>query len=218
MKWLQGFNVEKLYKLFDELDPQLKFIFSSLQKSTDFMDISFKIRKQIMDTRVYHKPTDSFSYLHYTSCHPQHIKDNIALSLAKRIIRIASINRNEALDSLKQRLQNRGHPEKVINFAFTKVFSTSKEKNREAPFIFMRTYNPSVLFDTRKIKSCLDDINSDEMKKVFGKRDVICGFRQPKSLRNIFVHSRFDLIPPTVPDKSDVGLFACDSCAYRTEG
>ena len=33
---------------------------------------------------IYHKPTSSFSYLKYNSCHPSHTKNNISLSLARR--------------------------------------------------------------------------------------------------------------------------------------
>lgn len=218
-KWLQGFDVEKLYKLFDELDPQLKFIFSTLAKSQDYLDISFQIRNELMRTSVYHKPTDSFGYLDYGSCHPQHIKDNIAVSLAKRIIRITSENRDEALDALQKRLESRGHPTKVINFAFTKVFTPIKPKDIEESFIFISTYSPSILFDKRKVKRCLDELHGEEMKKVFGKRKVICGSRQPKSLRNVFVQSRFDLQPPIRTGSSCIsGLFPCSSCIYCTVG
>ena len=214
-KWLKGFDVEKLYKVFDDLDPQLKFIFSMLAKSTDYLDISFRIRNELLSTTVYHKPTDSFGYLDYASCHPKHIKDNIAVSLAKRIVRITSEHRDEALSALQKRLESRGHPSKVINFAFTKVFTPMKPKDIAKSMIFISTYSPAILFDKRKVKTCLDELHGEEMKKVFGEKKVICGSRQPKSLRNIFVHSRFDLHPSVKTRNLNIpGLFPCSSCVY----
>ena len=159
----------------------------------------------------------NFSYLDYKSCHPKHIKDNIALSLAKRIIRITSGNRDDALNALRIRLENRGHPSKVINFAFTKVFTPPKPKAAEEPFVFVTTYNPSIRFDKRKVNGCLDQLHGDEMKRVFGHKKIVCGYRQPPSLRNIFVQSRFDLHKPVVPIDV-VGLFPCSSCIFCTGG
>ena len=118
-KWLKDFDVSKFYEIFDKLDGDLQFIFSHLSTKTNFLDIYFKINdnKLIMD--LYHKPTDSHSYLYYTSAHPQHTKDNIALSLAKRIVRIVSDNRQSCLDTLKKHLVERDHPIQKINYAFS---------------------------------------------------------------------------------------------------
>ena len=71
---------------------------------------------------IYRKPTDSFNYLSYRSCHPRHTRENIALSLAKRIVRVVSNDRESRLDELKENLLSRGHPLKSINHAFSKVF------------------------------------------------------------------------------------------------
>ena len=108
MMWLQEFNIEELYKLFDDLDPNLRFIFSELSKGSDYLDISLRIKEKLIETSVYHKPTDSFNYLHFQSCHPVHTKNHIAISLAKCIIRITSdeIAKSVHLDSLKHHLES----------------------------------------------------------------------------------------------------------------
>ena len=59
---------------------------------------------------VYHKATNSFSYL--KSCHLPHTKSNIALSLARRIVRIVTDNTNNRLQELKAHLLKRKHPKK----------------------------------------------------------------------------------------------------------
>ena len=37
--------------------------------------------------------TNSFSYLHYKTCHSPHTKNNIALSLARYIVQIVTNNK-----------------------------------------------------------------------------------------------------------------------------
>ena len=76
-KWLIQFNIQDFYKIMNELDPDLQFIFEELTKNINFLDINLKINNKL-HFNVYHKPTNSFSYFHYKSCHPPHTKNNIA--------------------------------------------------------------------------------------------------------------------------------------------
>ena len=63
---------------------------------------------------IYHKPTHSFSYLHYKSCHPRYTRDNIALSLGQRIVRLVSEDRQLRLQQLKSELIKEGIPRKLL--------------------------------------------------------------------------------------------------------
>ena len=76
-------------------------------KNINFLDINLKIINNKLHSDVYHKPTNSFSYLHYKSCHPPHTKNNIALSLTRRIVRIVTDNTNNRLQELKDHLLKR---------------------------------------------------------------------------------------------------------------
>ena len=87
----------------NELDPDLQFIFKELTKNINFLDINLKINNKL-HFDVYHKPTNSFSYLHYKSCHPPHTKNNIALSLAKRFVRIVTDYTNNRFQEPKRSL------------------------------------------------------------------------------------------------------------------
>ena len=53
---------------------------------------------------IRYKPTNSFNYLTYISCHPSHTKNNISLSLAKRIVSTVTNNRENRLKELKEHL------------------------------------------------------------------------------------------------------------------
>ena len=93
-----------------------------------------------MHFNVYHKPTNSFSHLDDESCHPPNTKNNIALSLAKRIVRIATDNTNNRLQELKGHLLKRKHHEKIIDYSLTKLFQPRKHENNDKNVItFTRT-------------------------------------------------------------------------------
>ena len=54
--WLINFDIEPFYKLINELDPDLKFIFEKLTT-----DIPLSIVDNQLHFDIYHKPTNSFS-------------------------------------------------------------------------------------------------------------------------------------------------------------
>ena len=104
-----------------ELDPDLRFIFEELTTNINFLNVNRKIINNKLYCHVNHKPTHSFSYLHLP-----HTKINIALSLAKRIVRIVIHNKNNRLPELKNNLLQRKPPEKIIGYSFIKLFQPRK--------------------------------------------------------------------------------------------
>ena len=94
-KWLEKFDIKQFYDLINSLDEDLKFIFENPSRTLNFLDIQLKIVNNTLVFDIYYKPTYSFDYLTYNSCHPTHTKNNIALSLAKRIINIATIEKQD---------------------------------------------------------------------------------------------------------------------------
>ena len=154
------------------------------------MDITFRIVDKSVEMDIFHKPTDSFNFLNYHSSHPLHTRENIALSLAKRIVKIVSINRYERLDELKDHLIKRDHPILKINYAFSRVFQP-KKKIEDKVLVFSSTYNPSHMYNRRIIKNIAKEIRGDSMKKAFCSYDIVLGTRQPKSLRTLLVKSKF---------------------------
>ena len=67
------------------LDTDLKFI----------LGINLQIAENNLVFDIHYKPTNSFNYLAYISCHLPHTKNNILLSLAKLIVSIVTNNREK---------------------------------------------------------------------------------------------------------------------------
>ena len=215
--WLTDFDITLFYSVFDGLDPDLKFIFSLLSAETNYLDIHFKIVDKNLLIDIYYKPTDSHNYLNYGSCHPQHTRDNIALSLAKRIVRIVSDNREHALNHLQRHLTKQGHPTEKILFAFSRTFQPRKEP-RKATLVFTSTHNPNHCYDHNVFKGLFANIRSQDMRKALGNTKIIRGTRQPPSLRNMLTRSKFSSsLTPERPRRT-VGLFPCHGCVYHSAG
>ena len=73
-------------------------------RTLNFLDIQLKIVSNILVFDIDDKPTNSFNYLTYSSCHPSHTKNNITLSLAKQIQNTVTDNREKRSSELKNTL------------------------------------------------------------------------------------------------------------------
>ena len=154
--------------------------------------------------------------------------------MARRIIRIVTDNRDYKLEELRQNLLKRNHPEKIINYSFTKSFQpkNNKEENKEI-ITFTRTYNPNHNFKYNRFNNCLNNINNCELGESFSNKKVLLTTRQPKNLKNplgfLFGNSgcksnfavtntaKFDL-HPELPNRKPNGLFSCTDCIYHKNG
>ena len=86
----------------NNLDPDLKFVFENPSKSLNFLDVNIQIVENNLVFDTHYKPTNSFNYWTYTSCHLPHTSSNISLPLAKRIVSVETNNRENRLKELKE--------------------------------------------------------------------------------------------------------------------
>ena len=82
-KWLENFDIKPFYNMINNHDHDLKFTFENSSKSLNFLDSKLQIVENNLVFDIYYKPTNSFSYLTYTSGYPLRTKNNILLLLAK---------------------------------------------------------------------------------------------------------------------------------------
>ena len=70
--------------------PALKYIWEISDTSSAFLDIKISIEGNVLCTSVHNKPTDSHSYLLYSSSHPPHVKNSIPFSQFLRLRRLCA--------------------------------------------------------------------------------------------------------------------------------
>ena len=98
----------------------IKFTVEISENEIAFLDtMVFKgerfIKESILDIKT-HKPTETFQYTHFTSCHPQGVKRGFIKGEAIKLLRTNSSKTTfeECLANFKRHLEARGYPKKYI--------------------------------------------------------------------------------------------------------
>ena len=210
-QWLAEFDIEAFGTVMNGLDPDIKYILEQIAQRAHYLDIHMQVVGDEIKFDIYFKPTNSFTYLKYDSCHPLHTRKNLATSLARRIVQIVSENREGRLTELTEHLQARGHPLNTIQDALWKLMSPAPEPPTGEPITFVRTYNPQLVLDHNLIRNCFQNSRSKEIKKAFQKKYVLCTTRQPPNLKQMLTKAAFTMNPvPREPKR--VGLVPCGQC------
>ena len=110
--------------------PSIKFTHEISSDSLNFLDTTIiKDASDRINTDVYHKPTDTHLYLHWTLAHPPHLKYSIPYSQALRLRRICS-----STDILEQRIMEYsnffvvcGYKREKVLTGMRKVLSPTQE-------------------------------------------------------------------------------------------
>ena len=109
-------SLEKLLEDLNKFGPNLKFSAEKSKGKINFLDVVTKIKESTIITDLHCKPTDGHQYLHYDSCHADHIKRLIIFSQTLRLKRICSEKNdlNVHVEDLKAWFRKRGYPDYLI--------------------------------------------------------------------------------------------------------
>ena len=162
-------------------------------------------------TYLYCKPTDGHPYLHYDSCHADHIKRPIIFSKTFRLKRIFSEKNdlNVHVEDLKKWFRKRRYPDYLIKEQVEKALrltpsdeNNSKEVNG-VPLVV--TYNPAFKNLFQVIRKNLQLLYADEeVKKVFSPAPFV-SFRSTRHLKSYLIRSKI------YPLERKVGSEKCKS-------
>ena len=124
-------DIERFILIFNNFHQSFKFTSNINLYFANFLDVQVSQTNNIISTDIFHKATDSFQYLHFSSQHPSHIKRNIPYTLAKRIQHIVSNPHTKDIRffELRCRLLKLKYPEKLINDAISKAVSITQTPN-----------------------------------------------------------------------------------------
>jgi len=96
--------------------PALKYTWEISDDFLSFLDIKVSIEGNGLCTSVYYKPTDSHSYLLYSSSYPSHVKNSIPFSQFLRRRRFCSDDSDffHKSESMCQFFEKRGYPGSIV--------------------------------------------------------------------------------------------------------
>ena len=101
-----------------------------------FLDISVSINGDALVTSISYKPTDSHSYLLFSSSHPNHTKQSIPYSQFLRLRPLCSNDKDFETKSLEMRtffVELCGYPTHLLDSAIQKAFSNSRRDTLKPP-------------------------------------------------------------------------------------
>ena len=109
--------------------PTIQFTAEVSETETAFLDtcnykgVRFK-KESILDVRTHLKPTETFQYTYFSSCHPPGVKKGFIKSEALRLLRTNSSEKRfeeNILINFKRTLRMRGYRDKVIDKHLSEV-------------------------------------------------------------------------------------------------
>ena len=184
-------NLNKLLKDLNEFHPNLRFTYEKSKEKINFLDLVIKLTDGKIVTDLYCKSTDSHQYLHYDSCHAEHIKRSIVFSQTLRLKRICSqtSDLNSHVKELKSWFSKRGYPDRIISEQVNRALRSEENvKERDGKHIkengvpLQVTYNPNFKNLRILIRKNLQFLYADpETKRVFTPAPFV-SFRSVRNL------------------------------------
>ena len=218
MLWNGG--LEQLERFLSHLNGQMSTINFTLEHSQEravFLDLHIykgdRFRATgVLDTKIHNKATNPQWFLHFTSCHPQHIFRNIIRGEVLRELRCSSDQQvfTMAVLQLKEKFLSRGYPERVFRQASDDVLFEHREqhlvshpKQQLTPetTIFCATHHPAL--DSTRIWQILMDEETPFTPKVIRGR--------PKSHGDLLVRAKTRSTTTTAPAYTPVSAPASAS-------
>ncbi|XP_071984330.1 uncharacterized protein [Engystomops pustulosus] len=99
------------------------------ETEVDFLDLRITTRDGHIETTLYRKETATNNLLHYSSFHPQHLRDGIPIGQFLRLRRNCSSQEEfqRHCTDLTNRFRKRAYPRKVISRAYMRAKHTKRE-------------------------------------------------------------------------------------------
>ena len=215
-------------KVLNEMHSSIQFTMTKAMKTTFFGEeacatnflaiMVIKLNDGSIKTDVYYKETNAHDYLHYTSHHPQHTKDNIPFSLAKRIVFITSDERQleTNLNDLRGWLRAQDYPDNVIekgihNASLQGPAPPPPSNQKVVPLItpFLANYDINNVLDTTK--DLVRNSKIPRVRQAFENVRFIQSYSQPRNLLSVLSNSRFISDSSVEATKNPPGIHLCDN-------
>ena len=191
------------------MHPALKFTWEISQTSVTFLDIKISVQDNNLATSVHYKPTDSHSYLLYSSSHQS--QDSIPYFQFLRLRRFCSDDSdfNSRCDEMSNFFSERGYLDNILSKALNRVQNVDRESasepsasNNEERIPFTLTFHPNNLAARNVfLRNCKILQSDPETVPIFPNPPLV-SFKRDRNLRNSLVRS-------SLPSHPEPGTFNC---------
>jgi len=185
--WQHGIESLKIFLQNLNQFSNLNFTWNISDKLVTFLDADVFIESNFLKTKIHIKDSNKMQYLHFSSCHPIHIKKSIPKSLSLRAKNLCSKQSdfNNYISKLSSALKDRGYPNKIIDK------QTKSSKNQSNNYIpandpkFFTQYYPGLNKINNILRVSFPILQrSLETRNLFSKVPKVI-FRKAPNLQNI---------------------------------
>ena len=226
MVWTHGTeNLNMFVTHLNSVHNSIKFTIDMSPLQINFLDTTVKLdANRKMYTTLYTKPTDSHTYLHYTSAHPTHQKKSGPYSQLVRIRRICTkyIDFVTNAEKIISYYKTRGYPNLILQEALEKAKlldrtilltqnNTHTIQRNDNNLIMIITHNPANPDVKGIIQKHWPIINNAKNLSVLHNQEITLASRRPKNLRDKLVRARAN---PITKHKNQISGRINNPCAY----
>ena len=184
--------------------PTIKFTAEVSPSETTFLDTTVykgeRFEKEsILYARTHYKPTETFHYTNYNSCHPAGVKKGFVKGEALRLLRTNSskVMFEENIKNFRTRLKPRGYPNNLVDkilsevkFAERKNALTQKQKAHKNVLAFVTQFHPSLPCLKNMLVEKWHLIQNQPLLREVYKEPPLISYRKGKSLKDMLVKAK----------------------------
>ena len=157
-------------------------------------------KESILDVQTHYKPTETFQYTNFYSCHPPGVKKGFIKGEALRLLRTNSsqITFERNIRNFHNRLLERGYPAAILRKYLSEVkFANRKtalqQRNKSAckkllPFVTQ--YHPALPSLKRILMGKWHLIQNQQRLREIFKEPPLISYRKGKSLKDLLVRAK----------------------------
>nr|XP_048674345.1 zinc finger protein 480-like isoform X13 [Caretta caretta] len=226
--WTHGKEaLEEFHHDFNNFHPTTNLSLVQSTQEIHFLDTTVLINNGHINTTLYRKPTDRYSYLHASSFHPDHTTRSIVYSQALRYNRICSnpSDRDKHLQDLCQAFLQLQYPPAEVKKQIDRARRVprsyllqdrpNKENNRTPLAV---TFSPQLKPLQRIIKDLQPILKDDPtLSQILGDRPVLA-YRQPRNLKQILTNNHIPHNRTTNPGTYPCNKARCQLCPHIYSG
>ncbi|CAM4618796.1 unnamed protein product [Lepidochelys olivacea] len=226
--WTHGKEaLEEFHHDFNNFHPTINLSLVQSTQEIHFLDTTVLINNGHINTTLYRKPTDRYSYLHASSFHPDHTTRSIVYSQALRYNRICSnpSDRDKHLQDLCQVFLQLQYPPAEVKKQIDRARRVprsyllqdrpNKENNRTPLAV---TFSPQLKPLQRIIKDLQPILKADPtLSQILGDRPVLA-YRQPPNLKQILTNNHIPHNRTTNPGTYPCNKARCQLCPHIYSG
>jgi len=219
MIWTHGLDLLTTFlQHINNVHPTLSFTSQHSLNRVHFLDTTVCLDSTgTLSTTLYTKPTDSHSYLLYSSAHPRHTLNSLPFSQFLRVRRICTYlhdyDRHAAI--LYQHFIQRNYPSHVVQQALskarrldrsqllTKTKDTKSVQGEQDRSFLITTHHPQT---DKMLKNILENnrplLFASRTTTPLAQTEFVCGHRRNPNLRDILVRAKFSYQSPALTSQS----------------